>query len=109
MGKGGTSSGEVSKRATRSLKEVFLDFNVFGTEPEGFGVAPSHCAYWVFTESLRPPTEFLTDLAGRSSFACEDAKLDFRLVYCGTSSCSSVVERMDCECTPIGIGFTNGS
>lgn len=93
VGKGGTSSGEVSKRATRSLKEVFLDLNVFGTEPEGLGLTASHCVCWVFTESFRPLTEFLPDLGPRSSFTCVDAKLDFRLAYCA-SSWSFVVVRI---------------
>jgi len=69
VGKGGTSSGEASKRATRSLKEAFLDLSVFGTEPEGLGLIPSHWLCWVFTESFRPVTEFLPDLVPRSSFA----------------------------------------
>lgn len=79
LGNGGTSSGEASKRATRSLNEAFLDLRPFGIV-EDFAVVLSHTPWDVFrlpTDCFRDPVEFLADLP-LSSVDCVDAKLDFR-------------------------------
>ena len=40
VGKGGTSSGEASNRATKSLNDAFLDLKPFGTTAAGFELLP---------------------------------------------------------------------
>jgi hypothetical protein len=106
VGNGGTSSGEASKRATRSLNEAFLDFSKVFAVP--FSQVPLD-RFWVLMVGLRLLTELLADIPPLSSFDLADAKLDFRVAARFSSSSSNVVVRIASWCRARGEVLVKGS
>lgn len=78
FGMGGTSSGEASNRATRSLNEAFLDLVACGITVEGFVGVLSQAPFgkiWVFNDRLRELADVLTGFAEISPFDCAETNI----------------------------------
>lgn len=112
FGMGGTSSGEASNRATRSLNEAFLDLEAVGITVEGFVGVLSQAPFgmfWVFNDSLRELIDVLTGFAEISPFECAETNIASCVADLSSSSRTKVVARMASWCRAIGDELVNWS
>jgi hypothetical protein len=108
VGSGGTSSGEASKRATKSLNDAFLDLKPLGGPIPGCGLTPVRAllgCVCVFKDNFRPPGAFFPVRPLPSSAG----ELDLREVPGFSASGSIWAARNASWCSATGDLFVNGS